>query len=241
MDGGIRRGQDILKALALGAKGVLIGRAPLGTRRFRTTGGGTRIMDVRSGIEACDGLLRCSQTRRYRSQPRPPDPGMKHLLLALILFSLPAAAQMQKLVALAILSRPTTSKNTRTANKRSVATPATAPARTTSTRPATRRRKRSPAPRGQPALCGACHTEQNNDFTASKHGKAMLAGGAQKSPACTRAHGTHMLRTATQTEQQCKRCHAQLPTACSSAPPAQTAKVSCANCHDKHKMVVAKR
>lgn len=29
MDGGIRRGQDILKALALGAKGILIGRAPL--------------------------------------------------------------------------------------------------------------------------------------------------------------------------------------------------------------------
>jgi isopentenyl diphosphate isomerase/L-lactate dehydrogenase-like FMN-dependent dehydrogenase len=29
MDGGIRRGQDILKAIALGAKGVLIGRAPL--------------------------------------------------------------------------------------------------------------------------------------------------------------------------------------------------------------------
>jgi isopentenyl diphosphate isomerase/L-lactate dehydrogenase-like FMN-dependent dehydrogenase len=29
MDGGIRRGQDILKALALGAKGVLVGRAPL--------------------------------------------------------------------------------------------------------------------------------------------------------------------------------------------------------------------
>jgi len=29
MDGGIRRGQDILKALALGAKGVLLGRAPL--------------------------------------------------------------------------------------------------------------------------------------------------------------------------------------------------------------------
>ena len=29
MDGGIRRGQDVLKALALGAKAVLIGRAPL--------------------------------------------------------------------------------------------------------------------------------------------------------------------------------------------------------------------
>jgi isopentenyl diphosphate isomerase/L-lactate dehydrogenase-like FMN-dependent dehydrogenase len=29
MDGGIRRGSDILKALALGARGVLVGRAPL--------------------------------------------------------------------------------------------------------------------------------------------------------------------------------------------------------------------
>jgi isopentenyl diphosphate isomerase/L-lactate dehydrogenase-like FMN-dependent dehydrogenase len=29
MDGGIRRGSDILKALALGAKAVLVGRAPL--------------------------------------------------------------------------------------------------------------------------------------------------------------------------------------------------------------------
>jgi isopentenyl diphosphate isomerase/L-lactate dehydrogenase-like FMN-dependent dehydrogenase len=29
MDGGIRRGQDILKALALGARAVLVGRAPL--------------------------------------------------------------------------------------------------------------------------------------------------------------------------------------------------------------------
>jgi isopentenyl diphosphate isomerase/L-lactate dehydrogenase-like FMN-dependent dehydrogenase len=29
MDGGIRRGSDIMKALALGAKAVLLGRAPL--------------------------------------------------------------------------------------------------------------------------------------------------------------------------------------------------------------------
>ena len=29
MDGGIRRGTDIVKALALGAKAVLVGRAPL--------------------------------------------------------------------------------------------------------------------------------------------------------------------------------------------------------------------
>ena len=29
MDGGLRRGVDILKALALGAKAVLVGRAPL--------------------------------------------------------------------------------------------------------------------------------------------------------------------------------------------------------------------
>jgi len=29
LDGGIRRGSDIVKALALGAKGILLGRAPL--------------------------------------------------------------------------------------------------------------------------------------------------------------------------------------------------------------------
>jgi isopentenyl diphosphate isomerase/L-lactate dehydrogenase-like FMN-dependent dehydrogenase len=29
MDGGLRRGTDILKAMALGAKAVLVGRAPL--------------------------------------------------------------------------------------------------------------------------------------------------------------------------------------------------------------------
>ncbi len=29
MDGGIRRGSDIVKALALGAKAILVGRAPL--------------------------------------------------------------------------------------------------------------------------------------------------------------------------------------------------------------------
>jgi isopentenyl diphosphate isomerase/L-lactate dehydrogenase-like FMN-dependent dehydrogenase len=29
MDGGIRRGQDVVKALALGARAVLVGRAPL--------------------------------------------------------------------------------------------------------------------------------------------------------------------------------------------------------------------
>jgi isopentenyl diphosphate isomerase/L-lactate dehydrogenase-like FMN-dependent dehydrogenase len=29
MDGGIRRGSDIVKAVALGAKAVLVGRAPL--------------------------------------------------------------------------------------------------------------------------------------------------------------------------------------------------------------------
>jgi isopentenyl diphosphate isomerase/L-lactate dehydrogenase-like FMN-dependent dehydrogenase len=29
MDGGIRRGSDILKALALGARAVMVGRAPL--------------------------------------------------------------------------------------------------------------------------------------------------------------------------------------------------------------------
>lgn len=166
---------------------------------------------------------------------------MKHLLLALILFSLPAAAQMQKLCGSCHTqpaddfekhphSKQTISCDTcHGASQNHIDTAGNTPP------------EKVAGPKDQPALCGACHTEQNKDFTASKHGKAMLAGGAQKSPACTTCHGTHMLRTATQTEQQCKRCHTQLPTACSSAPPAQTAKVSCANCHDKHKMVVAKR
>jgi hypothetical protein len=97
-------------------------------------------------------------------------------------------------------------------------------------------------PKQQPALCGACHTGERKAYEASKHHQALLAaGGARKSAACTTCHGTHMLRTATQMEQQCKRCHSALPAACSAAPPAQTAKVSCANCHDKHQLAVAKR
>ncbi|MCC6589773.1 MAG: cytochrome c3 family protein [Bryobacterales bacterium] len=96
-------------------------------------------------------------------------------------------------------------------------------------------------PTDQPKLCGACHTAQRKTFEASKHAAAVMARSGKKAPACTTCHGTHMLRTATGMEQQCKRCHAQLPASCTAAPPAQTAKVSCANCHDKHTMVVAKK
>ena len=48
MDSGIRSGQDVLKALASGAKGVLLGRAPL----YGLGAGGQR------GVETCLGIIR---------------------------------------------------------------------------------------------------------------------------------------------------------------------------------------
>jgi hypothetical protein len=95
-------------------------------------------------------------------------------------------------------------------------------------------------PTDQAALCGACHTAQRKTFESSKHGQLVMSRAAKKAPACTTCHGTHMLRTAVGMEQQCKRCHQQLPAACLKPPAAQTAKVSCANCHDKHTLT-AKR
>lgn len=98
-----------------------------------------------------------------------------------------------------------------------------------------------PGPTDQAALCGACHTAEGNGYETSKHAKAVLARSGPRAPACTTCHGTHVLRAPAAVEQQCKRCHAQLPAACSAVPPAQTAKVGCANCHDKHTMAVAAR
>lgn len=92
-------------------------------------------------------------------------------------------------------------------------------------------------PADQPALCGACHIAQRKDYETSKHAQLVMARSAKRAPACTTCHGTHMVRSATAMVQQCKRCHPQLPAACSNSPTVTTAKVSCANCHDKHKMV----
>ena len=53
MDGGIRRGSDVVKALALGAHGVLIGRAYLWGLAVNGQGGVENVLDVlRGGIEA---------------------------------------------------------------------------------------------------------------------------------------------------------------------------------------------
>jgi heme/flavin dehydrogenase (mycofactocin system) len=54
MDGGVRRGGDVVKALALGARAVLIGRAYLWGLAANGQAGVENVLDVmRSGIDAC--------------------------------------------------------------------------------------------------------------------------------------------------------------------------------------------
>ena len=54
LDGGIRRGSDVVKALALGAKAVLIGRAYLWGLAAGGQAGVENVLDLmRSGIDAC--------------------------------------------------------------------------------------------------------------------------------------------------------------------------------------------
>jgi isopentenyl diphosphate isomerase/L-lactate dehydrogenase-like FMN-dependent dehydrogenase len=62
LDGGIRRGSDVVKALALGAKAVLIGRAYLWGMAAGGEKGVTNVLQIlRSGIdEALLGLGRSS-------------------------------------------------------------------------------------------------------------------------------------------------------------------------------------
>lgn len=53
MDGGIRRGSDVVKAIALGAKGVLIGRAYLWGLAANGQAGVENVLDIiRSGLDA---------------------------------------------------------------------------------------------------------------------------------------------------------------------------------------------
>ncbi len=49
LDGGIRRGSDVVKALALGAKGVLIGRAYLWGLAANGQAGVENVLDILSG------------------------------------------------------------------------------------------------------------------------------------------------------------------------------------------------
>jgi isopentenyl diphosphate isomerase/L-lactate dehydrogenase-like FMN-dependent dehydrogenase len=54
MDGGIRRGGDVVKALALGARAVMIGRAYLWGLAANGQAGVENVLDLlRSGIDAC--------------------------------------------------------------------------------------------------------------------------------------------------------------------------------------------
>ena len=53
LDGGVRRGGDVVKALALGAKGVMIGRAYLWGLAANGQAGVENVLDVlRSGIDS---------------------------------------------------------------------------------------------------------------------------------------------------------------------------------------------
>ena len=53
MDGGVRRGSDVVKALALGAKAVMIGRAYLWGLAANGQAGVENVLDVlRSGIDS---------------------------------------------------------------------------------------------------------------------------------------------------------------------------------------------
>jgi len=76
LDGGVRRGSDVVKALALGAKGVMIGRAYLWGLAANGQAGVENVLDVlRGGIDsALLGLGRASVRELDRGDVvAPPD------------------------------------------------------------------------------------------------------------------------------------------------------------------------
>jgi isopentenyl diphosphate isomerase/L-lactate dehydrogenase-like FMN-dependent dehydrogenase len=61
LDGGVRRGTDVVKALALGARAVLIGRAMLWALAVGGQEGVAHVLELlRAEVEQALGLLGCS-------------------------------------------------------------------------------------------------------------------------------------------------------------------------------------
>ncbi len=61
VDGGIRRGSDVVKALALGARAVLAGRAPLWGLACEGEAGATQVLQLlRDEIELTLALCGCT-------------------------------------------------------------------------------------------------------------------------------------------------------------------------------------
>ena len=75
LDGGIRRGGDVVKALALGARAVMIGRAYLWGLAANGQAGVENVLDIlRSGIDsALLGLGRASVRELERSDVLVPE------------------------------------------------------------------------------------------------------------------------------------------------------------------------
>ena len=72
LDGGIRRGTDVVKALALGARAVLVGRAPLWGLAVDGEAGATRVLELlRDEIELALQLVGC-RTPADLHAPRTP-------------------------------------------------------------------------------------------------------------------------------------------------------------------------
>ncbi|MGH9720483.1 MAG: cytochrome c3 family protein [Bryobacteraceae bacterium] len=92
------------------------------------------------------------------------------------------------------------------------------------------------APDEAPALCGACHTAQGKEYSASQHGKLVLARSKTRAANCATCHGVHNARAARAMLQQCQKCHATLP----ASHPALTAGSTCFGCHSKHTLAAKK-
>jgi L-lactate dehydrogenase (cytochrome)/glycolate oxidase len=81
LDGGVRRGSDVVKALALGAKAVMIGRAYLWGLAANGQAGVENVLDIlRSGIDsALLGLARSSVRELTRDDVIVPDGFVRRL------------------------------------------------------------------------------------------------------------------------------------------------------------------